>query len=144
MAKEYRLADFENEIKDVSLNIIEESFNRVIFEIVYQGNFGGCQKITEKYELSQNGLHYKVELNNRTLIPFVLVPLIKTDGIEESKIEVKTNGFSLKYRNALYKTLSPNAKKVILSKEEPVANRNAFYWTGILKTDKVRITLKKF
>lgn len=139
---ERHLADFEDEIKDVSLNVIEEMTNKVAFEVVYQGDFGQCRKITEKYGLSQDGLSYEVISDNSSLAFFVLVPLIKTDGIEESQIEVTDEGFSVKYRNCLYRVSAGGPADATLSEDKPAANRNAVYLTGVFQTNRINIALE--
>ncbi len=139
---ERRLADFEDEIQDVSVNVIEETTKKVAFEIVYQGDFGQCRKITEKYDLSQTGLSYEVTSDDSSLPLFVTVPLIKTDGIEESRIEITNDGFSVKYRNCLYRVSAGAPTNATLSEDKPAANRNAVYLTGIFQTNRLNISLK--
>ena len=89
------------------------------------------------------GLYYQVELDNKSFIPHILVPLIKTDGLEKSEIDVKSNGFFLKYRDAIYQIISDRAQNVCCSHDKAMPNRNALYLTGIIESDAINITLKR-
>lgn len=134
---ERRLADFEEEIENVTTNVIAETPLGLEFEIVYQGDFGQCRKITEKYRLSQAGLSYEVTLDDPSLRPFILVPLIKTDGMKESRITIEDGEVSVEYRGCRYRIVAPESANVILSDNKPAANRNAAYLTAIIQTNRI-------
>ena len=140
--KERRLADFEDEIQNVSLNVIEETTQKVAFDVEYDGNFGQCRKITEKYGLSQTGISYEVLFDNSALTSYILIPLLKTDGMAESRIQVEADGFSVEYRGCRYRIFAPAAAKVMLSDDKPAANRTAAYLTAIIQASRIeKITL---
>ncbi len=142
VSKKTRLADFETEIEEVSLYIRRETDINLDFDVVYRGDLGGCKAITERYRISREGINYEIILDNASLTPTILIPLIKTDGMEESEIEVLEHGFLVRYRETEYRVISPCPAKAVILPDKPAANRNALYLTGMIETNRVDITLR--
>ncbi|MDD5596338.1 MAG: hypothetical protein PHV82_00250 [Victivallaceae bacterium] len=140
--KKWRLADFEEEIKEVKLDVLEESGDQVEFRVIYKGDLGGCSKVTEKYRISSEGVHYEAELDRADFALRLLAPLIITDGMETSDITTDAEGFRVSYRNDRF-SIRAQEGKFRISDENPASNRNAVYRVGVIEDNKIFIRSEK-
>lgn len=140
---EIRLADFENEIKDVKMRLLHADEREVAFEVEYHGDLGGCSKVREHYKISAAGIRYEVDLEPTSIKPYILTPLIQTDGMETSHMNKKNDRISLVYRGARYEIVSGHGGQAEILPETAMPNRNALYLTGRIEDNCVIVTLLK-
>ena len=135
---EYRLADMD-ENEDVSLDIVDETVERLEFRITYQINKSSCKSITELYRLDANGLRYSVSVYPKPSRLCILIPAITTDGDVSSTEQVTASGFEITYRDSVYRIRTEG--DIHFRKDPPSANRNAFYKTLEVSSDALSLEL---
>lgn len=140
---EMRLADMGSHIDEYRLTVRKAAHDEVVFAVDYHVGLGGLTVIAESYRLSAEGLSYSVRLNDKTLEPCILVPLISTDGDERSDISVEPNGFMVTYRGCQYRVEAHEGVNCELSGDSPLVNRNGLYDTGIVHGSRVRLKLSQ-
>jgi hypothetical protein len=125
---EHRLADFSAALTAVDLRVLEEGRDGVRFEVTYQGELGGCQVVTEVYELSSRGLRLSCRLEPVPPEAWLVVPVIQTDGEAVADAVADPGGLTVHYRGQCYR-LAARAG-VVVTAEPPASNRNAVYLTA--------------
>lgn len=138
---EHRLADFETEIEDVAVEMLCEAQEEVSFRVVYRGDLGACRCIVETYRIFADGIDYRATLDNDSLTPYLLVPLLKTDGKQRSSLQAGPNGFVVSYRDAVYRVIPPKGSTLYIRDDPAMPNRNALYLTGVIESERTRIVL---
>ncbi|MDD5482948.1 MAG: hypothetical protein PHP98_04785 [Kiritimatiellae bacterium] len=138
---ERRLADFDREIKDVKMRLLHADEREVAFEVEYFGDLGGCSRIVEHYQISATGIQYGVALDPVSIKPYILVPLIQTDGMEAARLDKKSGRISLVYRGARYEIATGRGGRTEILPDAAMPNRNALYRTGRFDDNCVIATL---
>jgi hypothetical protein len=138
---EFRLADFGPEIADVQTVTLKEEPERVAFQIIYKGEFGGIQEVKEEYTLTPQGLQYEFQLAGSYRESYVLVPLLENDGELSSVISMEDGKLQLLYRGFMYTVSADGSAKACMLKDEHLSNRNGTYATGVIHAGKVRAAL---
>jgi hypothetical protein len=136
------LSDYSDEKDDVEIKILKENKDIVDFTLAYR-NLKGCGAIFEKYRIDKEGLAvtYTAKKYNKDF--FVQLPLLKTDGINVSKIEIIDKAFIVIYIGCRYKVECICPENIELSMEPfETANRNGIYKTGLFRSPSSRIILK--
>jgi hypothetical protein len=121
---EHRLADHD-QIEDVTLDIQEESVDRLNFSITY--NLPTSEIIEEHYELTSDGLRYTVDISPKPVKTCILIPIISTDGDASSTEKLSNSLMEVTYRDAIYRIQFTD--DIRYRPDPPAANRNAFYKT---------------
>ncbi|MDD5598904.1 MAG: hypothetical protein PHV82_13230 [Victivallaceae bacterium] len=139
--KEFRLADYSDEIERVQLNIIREDADKTVFSVLYEGNFNQINRIRENYELTPEKIKYEFELEHFRGAVFVTVPLLETNGLERTEIKLTSHGFELWLNNHAGIIENPEASSVTLLKDAALANKTGRYKTGMISGNSVTISL---
>ncbi|GAG34445.1 unnamed protein product, partial [marine sediment metagenome] len=131
----YWLADFTDEIEKVTVKDVKEKVEEIQFKVTYTGKFENCNSVTEFYRLNTSGLEIEDRILASARAIMVQIPLLKTDGLNSSRVELGKGWFKVKYMNYLYKVecLEPKMADTFL---EPfsVPNRNGIYQVGCFRT----------
>lgn len=139
--RRHRLADCYTVTRRAWLERIATTADRVEFRMHYEGNLGGLHHIVETYCLTADGVDYAVEAVEPKAELAVVVPLIKTDGLESSQVELGDGRISVVYRGCRYVISAGPGVEVAIRPDPPAANRNAIYQTGHIKAHRVRLSL---
>lgn len=140
---EMRLADMGSHIEETKLMVRKASADEVEFDVDYNVGLGGLTLVSESYRLSAEGLDYSVRLDDKTLEPYILVPLLATDGDARSRISVEPHGLAVEYRGCRYRLQASDSVTCELSPDSPLANRNGLYSTGIVRGGSVKLSLSR-
>ena len=123
------LADFSQEIEGAELVVLEQTADRVAFEIIYRGKMGEVREICEHYELSSAGLHYSAQIEPQPQQARITVPIIESDGDAISRIEAEDDEIRVTYRGGAFCVAVANG--VLELTDERNTNRNATYRTAL-------------
>lgn len=140
---EMRMADMGSHIEEHRLTVRKATHDEVAFDVDYHVGLGGLTLITESYRLSAEGLSYSARLDDKTLEPCILIPLLTTDGDARSGISVQDPSFKVDYRGCRYLVTADNGAKCELSPDPPLVNRNGLYSTGVVRGGVVRLSLSR-
>ncbi len=122
-------------IHAADLTIEEETPQRVAFSIRYSGDPVGAETITERYELTPEGLRITPSVEGGTLSRFV-VPLLVTDGMGQSSIEELGDGFRVTYEGAVYEARIDNPAGIEITLDPTDRpNANGIYRLGVFDGD---------
>ena len=92
----HRLADYSPE-KPPQVEVLEESPKRVRFRVSYEGEFDGAKRVTETIVLEPDGITVEDTLAGKGLTGMrVYYPMLVFDGLEETKVEIKGGGVTLR------------------------------------------------
>lgn len=142
------LADLSDEINKVEVKKLKEEVNEVKVKVIYTGRFKNAGSIIESYKLDDTGLEIEDEITGSAKTIMVQVPLIETNGQNNSKIKVEKGLFKVEYMGYLYQVecLEKESVETFL---EPFSapNRNGIYKVGCFKAKanhiKYKVTLSK-
>ncbi len=124
------LAGMSKEISDVRFEPLEESPEQVRFRVIYRGDLG-CREVVEDYRLDRDGVSISYQVQGDCEAVCIQVPLIVTDGRQESRIIKGEDLFNVEYMGHNYMARCLVPEKVELRFEEFQApNRNAIYRVG--------------
>ena len=123
------LAEFSKEIEKVEIEKIKEEIEEVEFKVTYQGKFKDCETVSEIYKLNTKGLEITDEINKNKIL--VQIPLLETDGLNKSEIEIGKKGFKVKYMGHTYEIICIEPEETNIFLESFSApNRNGIYKIG--------------
>ena len=125
------LADYEDEIASVDVEVMEAREDIVRFKVVYSGDFDGCRSVVETYRLSGEGLEVEDEVVGEVMAIRACVPLLCTDGSIASEIERDEGGFRVRYEGSVYEVRCLETDAVTMELGDRLApNRNGAYRVG--------------
>ena len=117
-------------IHSAELTVEEETIERVAFTLRYSGDLAGAEAITERYELTADGLRIMPTVEGGVLSRFV-VPLLVTDGLVESHVERLEDGFRVTYEGAVYEARIDDVTGIdIVLDHKQRPNINGIYQLG--------------
>jgi len=135
---QHRLADFSDEIEQVTLVVHQQTPGHVAFDLHYTGDMAGVRSIRESCDLTADGLSYAVALSPTPAAVWITVPAIRTDGDAESLDRSDDRCVRIEYRGWVFEVVGPCPQR---ASDPPAANRNALYDTYSVPADHVRLRL---
>lgn len=137
--RRYALAEMNDLAHE--LYIISETENRVEFTLTWWGpSLMGVGKLQERYVLTDAGLAVTVMLLGSDADSiFYTVPLLATNGAENTAVAAQDAGFTVSLNGETY-TVTSNADSASCESTK-YANRNGEYYMGILKKEGNSITV---
>jgi len=124
------LADYEDEIASVDVEVMEAREDIVRFKVVYSGDFDGCRSVVETYRLSGEGLEIEDEVMGEVMAIRACVPLLCTDGMAVSEIERDERGFRVRYEGSIYEVSCLEEEVTVELGDRLAPNRNGAYRMG--------------
>jgi len=139
------LADCSDEIRNVLVEVHREnSHGPVDFEVRYQGDLTGCERVTERYSIGTDGVLITDTVSGAKGQLLVQIPLLESNGLDRSEIKVDQRGFEVRSGTHRYRVecIFPSDVKTVL---EPfmAPNRNGIYRVGCFQVNgnKIRYRL---
>ena len=131
------LSNLSGEKLQSSCKVFEESRDRVCFSIDYTYD---SYTISEKHDISSNGIEILATQHEGHPLSF-RIPLLKTNGADETIIKMLDDGFLVLLDNFAYRVscLTANTKISIENIDAP--NRNGIYKIGCFTGDKNQMHL---
>lgn len=131
------LSNLSGEKLHSACKVFEESRDRVCFSIDYTYD---SYTISEKYDISSNGIEILATQHEGHPLSF-RIPLLKTNGADETIIKMLDDGFLVLLDNFAYRVscLTANTKISIENIDAP--NRNGIYKIGCFTGDKNQMHL---
>ena len=131
------LSNLTGEKLHSTCKVFEESRDRVCFSIDY--TYDSCS-ITEKYDISKDGIEILVTQHNGHPLSF-RIPLLKTNGVNETIIKTLSNGFLVLLDNFAYRVSCLTANTTTSIENIDAPNRNGIYKIGCFTGDKNQMNL---
>ncbi len=125
------LSAMSAEITNIRLNIINQSDDRIEFDVEYFTTLW-CEPLKEKYILDDTGVLYEVFLPKTVKNTMISVPIIKTNGLYDSEIYFSHNHLMVKFMNHTYTVGILDSADIKIDYNQLYANRNAVYYMAVI------------
>jgi rhamnogalacturonyl hydrolase YesR len=140
------LADHSREhMQRTSLLDVQQSPQRVAFQLIYQGYFSGPAMVAERYVVTPDAVELTVELPGYSGPRRMIWPVLVDDGEEQARLEQTDNTVTVSFRDSSQVITAPDSGSVRVQ-EERYAHRNGWARVVVAEYDadvpmKVRIEL---
>jgi len=135
------LADLSDEIDRSRVDIQKEDpQTSVEFLVEYEGNMGGCDLVSEHYLIDSHGVVITDTVSGSIEEILVQIPLLETDGLDHTEINIAQTGFVVNYQKCQYavECLYPSYVDIFLE-SFTAPNRNGIYKIGCFRAKGTRI-----
>lgn len=128
------LSDRSGDSGSVRIERGHETDDEVTFKVIYEGEGKGRLRVTENYAMSSEGVVITDRVEGPVDQLLVQIPLLETNGMERSTIEVENRAFVVKSGTHQYRVecLYPDSVETSLE-PFPAPNRNGIYRVGLFK-----------
>lgn len=125
-----------NKLPEVDVKYIRQSVDEVAFEVIYNGDFDGISRLTQRIHIDCSGVTVRDILKGDVKKMRICYPMLVDDGMEETKISFQGQKVILQSRDGqiCFQSISPR-NVTIQRKQKRIPYRNGYADIAYFESD---------